>query len=201
MTHKGKRHAVHIPAVTLRNHKAMIDWSAKIDARAKEQTQGVQLGAVRKLLETFPDALEYIDALGNVNADTIRNRIEYIRADEERKANEGAERGATYDIKTDEEVQREAMQYVTGKWTAWIKDNPDAAAILMFQATEYPTDIDSLLLGIDCIKAVVCRTKTNAETLALIDGDIDTDFWQDVDAAEVADFCTGFRDAYKAHGV
>ena len=36
------------------------------------------------------------------------------------------------------------------------------------------------------------------QVLALIDGDLESDFWQDVDAAEVADYCTRFLTAYKA---
>jgi hypothetical protein len=198
LTHAGKKHKIDIPSVTLRTHKMMLDWSSKLDAHVKQGNQGVQLAAVRKMLDTFPEALDFIDAVGNVNSDKLQARMDYVRADEERKAAAAAEAGNDYTIMSDDDIRDEAYRWVTERWQQWIKDNPAAALMLMFQATDYPTDYDSLLLGIECIKATVL---CDVATKALIDGDLESDFWQDVDAAEVADYCTRFLTAYKARRV
>lgn len=195
ITYAGRKHRIDIPAVTLRTHKQMLEWSAKLDEHVRKGSQEVQLGAVRKMLDTFPEALEYIDAVGNVSSDKLQARINTIRADEQRKADEATAAGVEYTMLSEDDIRAEAYRWVTDKWQQWIKDNPAAALMLMFQGTEFPTDIGSLLVGIECIKATAIA---DVETRALIDGDIDSDFWQDVDATEVADYCTRFLKAYKA---
>lgn len=195
LTHRGKKHKLELPTITLRTHKLMLDWSAKLDAQAKADSRGVQLGAIRKMLDSFPEALDYIDVVGNVNSEKLNARITFITEDEERKAREAAETGGQYDVMPPEAIRDEAYKWVMDKWQQWVKDNPDAALMLMFQATEYPTDIDSLLLGIDCIKSTAVTT--DGELVQLIQGDIETDFWQDIDASEVAAYCTAFLKAFK----
>lgn len=195
LTYRGKKHRVELPTITLRTHKLMLDWSAKLDAQAKADSRGVQLGAIRKMLDSFPEALDYIDVVGNVNSEKLNARITFITEDEQRKAREAHEAGAEYEPLQPEAIREEAYKWVMDKWQQWVKDNPDAALMLMFQATEYPTDIDSLLLGIDCIKATAITT--DGEFLQLIQGDIETDFWQDIDATEVAAYCTAFLKAFK----
>lgn len=195
LTYRGKKHRVELPTITLRTHKLMLDWSAKLDAQAKADSRGVQLGAIRKMLDSFPEALDYIDVVGNVNSEKLNARITFITEDEQRKAREAHEAGAEYEPLQPEAIREEAYKWVMDKWQQWVKDNPDAALMLMFQATEYPTDIDSLLLGIDCIKATAITT--DGELAQLIQGDIETDFWQDIDATEVAAYCTAFLKAFK----
>jgi hypothetical protein len=195
LTYRGKKHKVELPTITLRTHKLMLDWSAKLDAQAKADSRGVQLGAIRKMLDSFPEALDYIDVVGNVNSEKLNARITFITEDEQRKAHEAHEAGAEYEPLQPEAIREEAYKWVMDKWQQWVKDNPDAALMLMFQATEYPTDIDSLLLGIDCIKATAITT--DGELAQLIQGDIETDFWQDIDATEVAAYCTAFLKAFK----
>ena len=195
LSYRGKKHRVELPTITLRTHKLMLDWSAKLDAQAKADSRGVQLGAIRKMLDSFPEALDYIDVVGNVNSEKLNARITFITEDEQRKAREAHEAGAEYEPLQPEAIREEAYKWVMDKWQQWVKDNPDAALMLMFQATEYPTDIDSLLVGIDCIKGTAITT--DGELAQLIQGDIETDFWQDIDASEVAAYCTSFLKAFQ----
>lgn len=195
LTFQGKKHIITVPAVTLRNHTTMLEWSRKLDAKAKADRTDVQLGAIKQVLDTFPDALDFIDALGNVNAAKLTARMDTIRADEQRKAADAAEAGNTYEPMSEDAIREEAYKWVMDAWQSWIRDNPQAAMMLMFQATEYPTDIEALLLGIDCIKATAGAT---GETATLIASETTSDFWQDISAEEVAAYCTQFLKAYKA---
>ena len=74
---------------------------------------------------------------------------------------------------------------------------PELARIITFTSGAYPTTIDALIAGVDIVREIVDRTKTPPETLALIDQPITHEFWQDVDAAEVASLIDSFCSQYQ----
>lgn len=193
VTYQGRALQVHLPKMSLRNHKNLMEWAGKIDDQCRETAVDVQLASIRRMIATFPEAADYIDTRGNISAEAVRIRMAHIQAHEEEKKRESED----YELLPTAAIREEATAWVSDKWKKWISENPDAAYILMFQTTDYPTDISALLLGVECMRATCCRVQTDAETLALIDGDLETDFWLDIDALEVADYCTQFRAAYK----
>ena len=73
----------------------------------------------------------------------------------------------------------------------------DIGRQLYFNVDAFPRTMESLVLGIQVIRATCDRSKLTGEQIDLIDSNNDADFWQDVSAAEVAayvdNFCSDHR--------
>jgi hypothetical protein len=192
-TYKGQKYAAYPMAVKLRN----VDTAKAILERIKEivdtQSVGLQLSAWHNVLQKFPELSMYVGTNGNTNPVTVLARVEqeekaYKEAVKENPEAEPFDRNAA--------IER-AKQWCTERMQSVILSTPELAKILTFTTGAYPTTIEALTSGIDIVKQIVDRDKTPAETLALIDTGIDSDFWQDADAGEVAAFIDSFRSTYK----
>ena len=62
-----------------------------------------------------------------------------------------------------------AQEFAKERVQAMIYSNPDVIQLLQYTTDAYPTDIEALTEGVAIIKETVDRTKTHADTLALID--------------------------------
>ena len=197
LTLNGERHVVHHIPVTLRNvHKAQAALE-RINSVVQADRTTAQLSGIRSALRVLPELSMYVDANGNYRADMIASRVENARR-MHAQATEGVEDAEPFD---ETAAMVAAQEFVRDRVQAMIVSNPDVIQLLQFTTDAYPTDIEALSEGVAIIKETVDRTKTHADTLALIDKPIEDDVWQDVDAAEVAAYCDTFRNAFQRRAV
>lgn len=197
LTLNGERHVVHHIPVTLRNvHKAQAALE-RINSIVQADKTTAQLSGIRAALRVLPELSMYVDANGNYRADTIASRVENARR-MHAQATEGVEDAEPFD---ETAAMVAAQEFAKERVNAMIVSNPDVIQLLQYTTDAYPTDIEALTEGVAIIKETVDRTKTHADTLALIDKPIDDDVWQDVDAAEVAAYCDTFRNAFQRRAV
>jgi hypothetical protein len=192
-TYMGQKYAAYPMPVKLRNVEAAKAILERIKEIVDTQSVGLQLSAWHNVLQKFPELSMYVGTNGNHNPVTVLARVEQEEKayKEATKDNPGAE-----PFNRSEAIEA-AKQWCTERMQSVILTTPELAKILTFTTGAYPTTLESLTSGITIVKEIVDRGKTPAETLALIDGPQDSDFWLDVEAGEVAAFIDSFRSQYK----
>lgn len=192
-TYKGQTFAAYPFAVKLRN----VDKAKEIMGRIKEITDkassGLQLSVWKTALTKFPELTMYITTSGNYNPVTVTERV---RQNEEayKRDHEGVEDAPAFDRTA---AIEEAQQWCSQRVQQMLISTPELAKLVTFTSGAYPTTIDALVAGVDIVREIVDRTKTPPETLALIDQPVEHEFWQDVDAGEVAAFIDSFCGQYQ----
>lgn len=192
-TFQGQKYAAYPMPVKLRNVEAAKAIMERIREIVDTQSVGLQISAWHNVLQKFPELSMYVGTNGNHNPVTVLARVE-----QEEKAYKEAVKDTPDAAPFDRAAAIEsARQWCQERVQSIILTTPELAKILTFTTGAYPTTIEALTAGIDIVKEIVDRGKTPAETLALIDSPITSDFWQDADAAEVAAFIDSFRSQYK----
>jgi hypothetical protein len=179
--------------VKLRNVEAAKAILERIKEIVDTQSVGLQLSAWHNVLQKFPELSMYVGTNGNHNPVTILARVEQ----EEKAYKEATKDNPEAEPFNRAEAIEAAKQWCTERMQSVILTTPELAKILTFTTGAYPTTLESLTSGIAIVKEIVDRDKTPAETLALIEGPQDSDFWLDVEAGEVAAFIDSFRSQYK----
>ena len=168
--------------VTLRNAEILNGWADKIKTKIRQGNQAEMTRYFVKLTKDHPELAELLDMDGSWNPQEFERRMQGYRDFHNRAIEETGEEvefdEERYAAKVREDM-KQAMQRL-------LKDTPVIAKMMHFVVPAYPADIHSLPMGIECIKACA-----KAEAL---DGITDDD-WQDVSAAEVADWVTNFCNA------
>ncbi len=192
-TYKGQVFAAYPIAVKLRN----VDKAKEIMGRIKEITDkestGLQLSVWRTALQKFPELSMYVNTNGSYNMHTVTERV---RQNEEAYKRDHAEVADAPAFDRDAALE-EAKQWCANRVQTMLVTTPELAKMVTFTSGAYPTTVDALLEGVSIVREIVDRTKTPPETIALIDEPVSHDFWQDVDAAEVAAFIDSFCGQYQ----
>lgn len=188
-TFKGVKHTVHHWPITMRyadRAKAMME---RINEVVERESNGLQMSMWRSVLRNYPDISRYVTADGSFNVDTIAERVQALRGmhptgDDVPPFDEAA-------------AIKDAQQWCQQRLQDIIVEQPELARTLSFSTGAYPTTVKALSAGVSIVKEIVDRERTAPETLALIDAPIEHDFWQDINASEVASFIDLFCQAYK----
>lgn len=192
-TFRGQQYVAYSIPVKLRTvneAKAVVE---EVKAIVDEQSSGLQLSAWRTVLQKFPELTMYIDTSGSFNQATIRERVRQNREAYEAAHPDPADRPDFDEAAAIEDAKAFCAQRVQ----ALLVSTPDLMRLVTFTAGNYPTTLAALERGIGIVKRIVDRTRTPKETLALIDNEIEHEFWQDIDAGEVAAFIDSFCAQYK----
>lgn len=197
LTHNGVKHNVFHWPVKMRYVTKAREVMERINAITKDAAGGVQMAAWQSALQRWPELSMYIDTRGAYNAKTVLDRV---------NANEKAYKEAHATVDDAPPFDREAAVEEAKAWcqqrvTDMLMETPELTRIITFTTGAYPTTIEALTEGITIIKETVDRERTHADMLALIDSSIDHDFWQDVDAQEVAHYVDSFRLAFQQRAV
>lgn len=202
-------HAVHLQPITLRNEAATQELYTRVKLVMGSSNAETVMAVVREAIRQNPEVTEYLNEHGNISAVAIEQAAEVLRAShlgiyehekklhEEKPLPEGEEREPfkAFEPLDETELYTQATKNVNDQFKLFLKQNQEVARTLYFNMTGYPCTLEALKLGIEVIKATVNRTQTKSDVVALIDSDITSDFWQDVDASEVAayvdNFCRG----------
>jgi hypothetical protein len=162
--------------VTLRTSERLTVWKNKLIEQAKSKT--VQSFEVTlKLLEAFPDLAEIMNVSREIREDYIDARAKQF--DKAPNARELAI----------EEAKRKIIQIAT--------DSPKVARELFSPDIIYSTDKESHKLGIECIRDTFNPDGLDKKEIKLLQGDIESDFWQNSTAAGVAVYCQNFCEQIK----
>jgi hypothetical protein len=192
-TYKGNLFAAYPFAVKLKN----VEKAKEIMARVKEVTDrasnGLQLSVWKTALQKFPELSMYVAPNGNYNMVTI---LERVKQNEEayRRDHEGVEDAAQFDR---EAAVEDARNWCAQRVQLMLVSSPELAKLVTFSSGAYPTTIEALSAGVELVREIVDRVKTPPETLSLIDQPIEHDFWQDIEAGEVASFIDSFCSQYQ----
>lgn len=192
-TFKGQQYAAYPMSVKLRNvneAKAIVE---EVKAIVEEQSNGLQLSAWRTVLQKFPELSMYISTTGSYNQVTINERV---RQNHEAWQKEFEANPELPLFNMDAAVE-DAKQWCSSRVQQMLVSTPDMMRIVTFTTGAYPSTITALEKGIGFVKRIVDREKTPPETLALIDAPVEHDFWQDIDAGEVASFIDSFCVQFK----
>lgn len=192
-TYKGQTFAAYPFAVKLRNVEKAKEIMQRIKEVTDKASQGLQLSVWKTALQKFPELTMYITTTGNYNAVTVTERV---RQNEEAYKRDHAEVPDAPAFDHTAAVE-EAQQWCSQRVQQMLVSTPELAKLVTFTSGAYPTTIDALVAGVDIVREIADRIKTPPETLALIDQPIEHDFWQDVDAVEVASFIDSFCSQYQ----
>ncbi len=191
-TYKGQTFAAYPFAVKLRNVEKAKEIMQRINEVAERTNNGLQMSVWKTALQKFPELTMYVDLRGNYNNATI---IERVRQNEEAYKRDHADDAEAPAFDRDAAID-EARNWCAQRVQQMLVSTPELAKLVTFTSGAYPTTIEALTAGVDIVREIVDRDKTPAETLALIDQPISHDFWQDIDAGEVASFIDTFRGQY-----
>lgn len=191
-TYNGQVYAAYPFAVKLRNVDKAKEIMQRINEIAERTNNGLQMSVWKTALQKFPELTMYVDLRGNYNTNTVIERV---------RQNEEAYKAAHVDVPDAQPFDRdaaieEARQWCTERVQTMLVSTPELAKLVTFSSGAYPTTIEALLAGVDIVREIVDRDRTPASTLQLIDTPIEHDFWQDINAAEVASFIDSFRGQY-----
>lgn len=192
-TYKGQQYAAYAMPVKLRNvneAKAIVE---EVKTIVEEQAAGLQLSAWRTVLQRFPELTMYIDTTGSYNQKTVTDRVRQNREAYQRDHANVEEPPPFDELAAIEDAKAWCAQRVQ----QMLLSTPDMMRLVTFSTGSYPTTLAALERGIALVKRIVDRDRTPAQTLDLIDKEIGHEFWQDVDAAEVAAFVDSFCAQYK----
>jgi len=192
-TFKGQTYAAYPFAVRLRNVDKAKELMQRIKEIVDKASAGLQLSVWKTALQKFPELSMYVAANGNYNMNTVLQRVQQ---------NEDAYKRDHVDVADAPAFDRDAAIDEARNWCAQrvqqlLVSTPELAKLVTFTSGAYPTTIEALIAGVDIVREIVDRTKTPSETLALIDQPIEHEFWQDVDASEVASFIDSFCGQYQ----
>jgi len=192
-TYKGQTFAAYPFAVKLRNVDKAKEIMGRINSIANKAGETQERNVWKTALTKFPELSMYVSLNGQYNTTTIMERV---RQNEEayKRDHEGKEDVPAFD--RDAAIE-EAKAWCANRIQQLLMTTPELGKLIAFQSGAYPTSVEALVAGIDIVREIVDRTKTPPETLALIDQPIDGEFWQDVDAGEVASFIDSFRSQYQ----
>lgn len=191
-TYKGQLYAAYPFAVKLRNVDKAKEVMQRINEVAERTNNGLQMSVWKTALQKFPELTMYVDLRGNYNNATVIERV---------TQNEAAYKKAQIDNPDAPPFDRdaaieEARAWCTERVQTMLVSTPELAKLVTFSSGAYPTTIEALIAGVDIVREIVDRERTPSSTLELIDAPIEHDFWQDINAAEVASFIDSFRGQY-----
>ncbi len=164
---------------TLRTIDEMKEWRAKLAQRSKQSEQ--QVGAMFKLLAAMPDLAAIITARGDFNESALSGLVQQRLADGDEE----------------HEARAHAIGVMQSKLIAIANDNPEVARTIFFPDINYASDVDSVKLAIECIRATYDPAKVTLEQIALLQESIESDFWQNVESEGVIEYANNFCKAVK----
>lgn len=166
-------------AITLRNADSLNEWTDKMRRQIKLANQQDMARYFVEVTRKHPELLRLISLDGSWNQEELSRRLEARRVQHERACEETGEVVPFDENEYRERIIREMQTELSNT----MKDTPVIAKMLHFTTPRYPEDLDSLKIGIECIKAVAVADDLEGLT---------EDDWLDVSASEVADWITNF---------
>jgi hypothetical protein len=193
----------HLP-VTLRNERVCKDWYVRVKEHVQKRSVEHTLRNIARLRNEYEDLAELIDEVGMINQRTVLVRSMHVKEAHEAEHNwqnelrrERKEPEHEYEPLTPEAAKGIAEKELQDSLTLLLQDNPEIGRELYFNVEAFPKTMESLVLGIHCIRATCDRSKLSEEQVALIDSSNESEFWQDVSASEVAAYVDKFCNEHR----
>lgn len=193
----------HLP-VTLRNERVCKDWYVRVKEHVQKRSVEHTLRNIARLRNEYEDLAELIDEVGMINQRTVLVRSMHVKEAHEAEHNwqnelrrERKEPEHEYEPLTPEAAKGIAEKELQDSLTLLLQDNPEIGRELYFNVEAFPKTMESLILGIHCIRATCDRSKLSEEQVALIDSSNESEFWQDVSASEVAAYVDKFCNEHR----
>lgn len=193
----------HLP-VTLKNE--LLCKSALYKAREFTQSKNIEviLKKLARLRSKHEELQEFIDELGMLNANTViiyaqrlKDNHQAMWMHHEKLMKEEEKDAGEYVPMTDEVARSLAEEEIQSNLKTFLKDNLEVGKSLYFDTDDFPTSIEALKIGIDIIKDVADTSNLTEEEVQKIQSPIDSEYWQNVGASEVAQFINKFCADYK----
>lgn len=188
----------HLP-VTLRNERLCKEWYVRVRDHIQKRSVEHTLKNIARLRNEYEDIAELIDEVGMINQRTVSLRIKTLKEahqaehdyqNEQRRENK--EQELNYEPLSDEAAKAIAEKELQESLTVLLQDNPEIGRRLYFNVDSFPVTMESLILGIQVIRATCDRSKLSKEEIELIDSSNKSEFWLDVSASEVAAYVDNF---------
>ena len=193
----------HLP-VTLRNERVCKEWYVRVKEHVQKRSVEHTLRNIARLRNEYEDLAELIDEVGMINQRTVLVRAMHVKEAHEAEHNwqnelrrERKEAEHEYEPLTPEAAKGIAEKELQDSLTLLLQDNPEIGRELYFNVEAFPKTMESLILGIHCIRATCDRSKLSEEQVALIDSSNESEFWQDVSASEVAAYVDKFCNEHR----
>ena len=188
----------HLP-VTLRNERICKEWYVRIKEHIQKRSVEHTLRNIARLRNEYEDLAELIDEVGMINQRTVMQRALHVREAHEAEHDyqnelrrERKEAEIAYEPLSAEAAKGIAEKELQDSLTVLLQDNPEIGRELYFNVESFPKTMESLILGIECVRATCDRGKLTDEQITLLDSSNDSEFWQDVSASEVAAYVDKF---------
>jgi hypothetical protein len=188
----------HLP-VTLRNERVCKEWYVRVKEHIQKRSVEHTLRNIARLRNEYEDLAELIDEVGMINQRTVLIRSMHVKEAHQAEHDwqnelrrERKESEHEYEPLTPEAAKGIAEKELQDSLTMLLQDNPEIGRELYFNVEAFPKTMESLVLGIHCIRATCDRGKLSEEQIASIDSNNESEFWQDVSASEVAAYVDKF---------
>lgn len=188
----------HLP-VTLRNERVCKEWYVRVKEHIQKRSVEHTLRNIARLRNEYDDLAELIDEVGMINQRTVLIRSQHVKEAHEAEhefqnqlRRDNKEQEIEYEPISDEAAKAIAEKELQESLTHLLQDNPEIGRELYFNVESFPKTMESLVLGIHCIRATCDRSKLSEQQIALIDSNNESEFWQDVSASEVAAYVDKF---------
>lgn len=158
-----------VTLITIKRNKAEAE---RLKAVSKPNPQE-EYKRTFELLARFPQLAEFMTASGELNAETVKREAE-------RLGTEG-----------------EAREFIVSQLRSLAAMNPDVALALFFPPLSLQADEATLTVCIDVLKKTYSPDGLNKKEIALLESDISSDFWQNVESDGVIDYCQKFWEQSK----
>lgn len=158
-----------VTLITIKRNKELAE---RLKAASKPDAQA-EYKRTFELLQRFPQLAEFMTASGDLNSDTIKREAE-------RLGGEG-----------------EAREFIVSQLRSLAAMNPDVALALFFPPLSLRADEETLTVCIDVLKKTYSPDGLNKKEIALLESEITSDFWQNVESDGVIDYCQKFWEQSK----
>lgn len=184
----GKAVSITHRPITLRNAESLSGWAKRMREHVMARNKGDQQRLFVDLFNKHPELLDVMTMQGDLNPQAV---IDYIERDRKgiEQANKNLEEGQEPLVFNEEQSRRDAVAWVQKTIGDMMKDTPSIARILQYMMPQYGTDLESLKLGIECVRATYEAKHLDPDTVKALSED---EAWQDVDAVEVAEYVNNF---------
>ena len=192
---------VYMMEVSLRNEAKAREWFDRLKTYTQLTNAQVFIEALQRLFRSDSDVMHYINEYGGLNEVTVERMaeeaVEAHRSDYEFRTKEAQENGedylAEYVPLPMDVALKDARERLKQGWKQYQRDNPEAMKSVLFDLQGWPVTYNAMHEGIKCVKATVCRERTDRETLGYIDSETTGEWWHGVTALEVAQYVDSFR--------
>jgi hypothetical protein len=186
--------------LTLRNETQLRAIKAEIDTHTAGADQRTLITRLIEASREYPEVWTFFNEAGawnSVTLDKMAKTLIEMNEQEHKLALENVKEGEAppvYEPLSYEDAVREAASRLRKQWEDMLSGNLGLGRKLYFVPGQWPVSLEGIRKGAIILRKIIDRAAMRSEDVALIDSELDSDFWLSVEASEVATIINSFRE-------